>query len=117
MPAFVRQGGSPLTPAIRQALVIGTFAVLCSLTATFAVSAFTRSPIVVSTPAAAVAAQGSGFQPGIFTNGAGTVSGRPDTAFMSAGVYAHAPTAGAAHESGAARGAKLLANTSAPAMP
>src|SRR5260221_2277177 len=117
MAAFVRQGGSPLTPAIRQALVIGTFAVLCSLTATFAVSAFTRSPIVVSTPAAAVAAQGSGFQPGIFTNGAGTVSVRADTAFLSAGVDAQAPTAGAAQKSVAAQAAKLIAKAKALGIP
>jgi len=106
-----------LTPAIRQALVIGTFAVLCSLTATFAVSAFTRSPIVVSTPAAAVAAQGSGFQPGIFTNGAGTVSVRADTAFLSAGVDAQAPTAGAAQKSVAAQAAKLIAKAKALGIP
>ncbi len=106
-----------MTPAIRQALVIGTFAVLCSLTATFAVSAFTRSPIVVSTPAAAVAAQGSGFQPGIFTNGAGTVSVRADTAFLSAGVDAQAPTAGAAQKSVAAQAAKLIAKAKALGIP
>lgn len=106
-----------MTPAIRQALVIGAFVVLCSLTATFAVSAFTRSPIVVNTPAAAVAAQGSGFQPGIFTDGAGTVSVRPDTAFISAGVDAQAPTAGAAQKSVAAQAAKLIAKAKALGVP
>ena len=99
-----------MSPAIRQALVIGAFSVLCALTASFAVSAFTRSPMVVTTPAAFVTAQGSSaFQPGIFTTGEATVSLRPDTAFINAGVDAQASFAAAAQRNLAAQAAKLIA--------
>jgi hypothetical protein len=99
---------------MRQSLVIGSFAVLAALTASFAVSAFTRSPLVVTTPAATtVATDGSGFQPGIFTTGDGTVSTRPDTAFITAGVDAQASTASAAQRNLADQAAKLIARAKA----
>lgn len=107
-----------MTPATRQALVVGAFAVLCSVTAMLAVSAFTRAPIVVSTPAATtIASQGSGFQAGIFTTGDATVSARPDTAFINAGVDAQASTAGAAQRAVAAQAAKLIAKAKALGIP
>ena len=100
-----------MTPAMRQAIVAGAFGVLCALTVSFAVSALTRSPIVLTTPAATVTTTGGGtaFQTGIFTTGEGTVSLRPDTAFIEAGVEAQASTAGAAQKAVAALASKLIA--------
>ena len=83
---------------------------LCSLTAAFGVSAFTRSPIVVSTPAATLTStDGSGFQSGIFTTGDATVSTRPDTAFISAGVDGQASTASGAQKNVATQVNRLIA--------
>jgi uncharacterized protein YggE len=105
-----------LTPAFRQTVVIGAFAVLASVTATLLVSAMTRTPLVVNTPAANVSTGGSGFQSGIFTAGDATVSLRPDTAFINAGVDATAPTAGAAQKSVAAQAGRLIAKAKALGM-
>jgi uncharacterized protein YggE len=70
--------------------------------------------MVVTTPAAAMAASGtSGFQPGIFTDGSATVSVRPDTAFITAGVDATAPTAGGAQRDLATQANKLVAKAKA----
>lgn len=107
-----------MSSATRQSLVIGGFAVLAALTAGFAVSAFNRSPMVVTTPAAAtVASTTVGFQPGIFTNGSATASVRPDTAFITAGVDATAPTAGAAQRNLATQANKLVAKAKALGIP
>jgi uncharacterized protein YggE len=105
-----------MTPAVRQTLVIGAFAVLASVTATLLVSAMTRTPFVVNTPAAGVTTGGTGFQAGIFTSGDATVSARPDTAFISAGVDAQATTAGAAQKSVAAQANRLIAKAKALGM-
>jgi uncharacterized protein len=95
-------------------MVIGAFAVLAALTASFAVSAFTRSPMVVTTPAAMVTStDGSGFQAGIFTTGDATVSLRPDTAFISAGIDAQATSASAAQKSVATQANRLIAKAKA----
>jgi uncharacterized protein YggE len=103
-----------LSAATRQALVVGAFAVLGALSVSFGVSAFTRSPIVVGTPAAAVSTQTtSGFQAGIFTTGDATVPTRPDTAFISAGVDATASTASAAQTSVASQANRLVAKAKA----
>ena len=107
-----------MSSTTRQSLVIGAFAVLAALTASFAVSAFTRSPMIVTTPAAAAVTNGgSGFQAGIFTTGDGTISTRPDTAFITAGVDAQAPTASAAQQSVAAQAGKLIAKAKAIGIP
>ncbi len=97
-----------MTPATRQSLVIGAFAVLAALTASFAVSAFTRTPVVPTTPAAMVVSDPTGFQPGIFTTGDATVSTRPDTAFITAGVDAQAQSAAAAQKNVATQANKLV---------
>ena len=39
-----------MTPALRQALVVGAFATLCAVSATLGVNALSRSPIVLATP-------------------------------------------------------------------
>ena len=39
-----------MTPALRQALVVGAFATLCAVSATLAINAFARSPVVLATP-------------------------------------------------------------------
>ena len=100
--------------ATRQSIVVGAFAVLAALTASFAVSAFTRSPMVVTTPAATVtSSDGSGFQAGIFTTGDATVSVRPDTAFISAGIDSQATSASAAQKNVAAQANRLIAKAKA----
>ena len=107
-----------MSSATRQTLVVGAFAVLAALTASFAVSAFTRSPMIVTTPAATtVTSSGSGFQPGIFTDGSAIVSVRPDTAFITAGVDATAPTAGAAQRNLATQANRLVARAKALGIP
>jgi len=103
-----------LSAATRQSVVIGAFAVLAALAASFAVSAFTRSPMVVTTPAATVTSvDGSGFQAGIFTTGSATVSVRPDTAFISAGIDSQANSAAAAQQNVAAQANRLIAKAKA----
>jgi len=103
-----------LSAATRQSVVIGAFAVLAALAASFAVSAFTRSPMVVTTPAATVTSvDGSGFQAGIFTTGNATVSVRPDTAFISAGIDSQATSAAAAQTNVAAQANRLIAKAKA----
>jgi uncharacterized protein YggE len=102
-----------LSAATRQALVIGAFAVLSALTVSFGISALTRPPIVVSTPAAGITTQATGFQSGIFTTGDATVSTRPDTAFINAGVDAQASTASAAQKSVGAQANRLVSKAKA----
>ncbi|HZQ49671.1 MAG TPA: SIMPL domain-containing protein [Candidatus Dormibacteraeota bacterium] len=103
-----------MSSATRQSLVIGAFAVLAALTASFAVAAFTRQPIVSSVPAATFTANDpTGFQAGIFTSGDATVSVRPDMAFITAGVDAQASSASAAQKSVATQANKLVAKAKA----
>ncbi len=103
-----------MSSATRQSIVVGAFAVLAALAAGFAVSAFTRTPMVVTTPAAMVTStDGSGFQAGIFTSGDATVSVRPDTAFISAGIDAQAPSATAAQKNVAAQANRLISKARA----
>lgn len=106
-----------MSSTTRQSFVIGGFAVLAALTASFAVSAFTRSPMIVNTPAALVTSEGSGFQGGIFTTGDATVSTRPDTAFISAGIDSTASTAGGAQKNVAALANRLVAKAKGLGIP
>src|SRR5438270_3436126 len=115
MPSFVTaRRFATLSAATRQSVVIAGFAVLAALTASFAVAAFTRQPIVTTTPAATITTNDpSGFQSGILTSGDATVSVRPDTAFITAGVDAQASSASAAQKSVATQANKLVAKAKA----
>src|SRR5579859_5220817 len=105
-----------MTPAVRQAFVVGAFATLCAVSATLGVNAFTRSPIVLATPTAATT-PGTTYSPGIITGGDATVSKRPDIAFLSAGVDAQASTAAAAQKELANQAAKLIARVKSLGVP
>src|SRR5258708_39446234 len=97
-----------MTPALRQAFVVGAFATLCAVSATLAVNALTRAPIVLATPTGTTN-PGTTYSPGIITSGDATGTQRPDIAFLSAGVQAQASTAGGAPKSPGHHGAKPIA--------
>lgn len=105
-----------MTPSLRQTLVVGAFAALCAVSATLAVNALSRSPIVLATPTGTTN-PGTGYSPGILTSGDATVSKRPDIAFLSAGVEAQASTAAAAQKDLANQAAKLIARIKALGVP
>jgi uncharacterized protein len=105
-----------MTPALRQAFVVGAFATLCAVSATLAVNAMTRSSIVLATPTATTTT-GTTYSPGIITSGDATVSKRPDIAFLSAGVDAQASTAAAAQKELANEAAKLIARVKTLGVP
>jgi uncharacterized protein len=105
-----------MTPALRQALVVGAFATLCAVSATLAVNALSRSPIVLATPTVSTNT-GTTYSPGIITSGDATVSTRPDIAFLSAGVDAQASTAAAAQKNLANQAAKLIARIKSLGVP
>jgi uncharacterized protein len=105
-----------MTPALRQALVVGAFATLCAVSATLAVNALSRSPIVLATPTVSTN-PGTTYSPGITTSGDATVSKRPDIAFLSAGVDAQASTAAAAQKNLANQAAKLIARIKSLGVP
>ena len=105
-----------MTPALRQALVVGAFATLCAVSATLAVNALSRSPIVLATPTATTN-PGTVYSPGIITSGDATVIKRPDIAFLSAGAEAQASTAVAAQKDLANQAAKLIARIKSLGVP
>ncbi len=105
-----------MSPTLRQALVVGAFATLCSVSATLGVVTVTRSPIVLATPASTANAT-TGYNPGIITSGDATVTTRPDIAFVSAGVEAQDSTATAAQKDLAGQAAKLIARAKGLGIP
>jgi uncharacterized protein YggE len=105
-----------MTPALRQSLVVGAFATLCAVSATLAVNALGRSPIVLATPTVTTN-PGTTYSPGIITSGDATVTKRPDIAFLSAGVDSQASTAAAAQKNLANQAAKLIARIKTLGVP
>ena len=105
-----------MSPTLRQALVVGAFATLCASTITLALGAGSRSPIVLSTPAA-ITTNGTTYASGIITSGDATVSKRPDIAFLGVGVEAQASTATAAQKDLASQAAKLIARAKSLGIP
>jgi len=107
-----------MSPTLRQALVVGAFATLCSVTAVLAIGAVTRAPFVLTTPASALTTNpGSTYTPGIVTSGDATVSRRPDIAFLSVGVEAQASSATAAQKDLANQAAKLISRVKGLGVP
>jgi uncharacterized protein YggE len=107
-----------MTPAIRQALVAGAFATLCALTVSLAVGASSnRTPVLITTPATVIGPNSSTVEIGIVTAGDGTVSKRPDVAFLSVGVDSQAATAAAAQKDLAAQANKLIAKAKSLGIP
>jgi len=105
-----------MTPALRQTLVVGAFATLCAVSATLAVNALSRSPVVLATPTVTTN-PGTVYSPGIITSGDATVSKRPDIAFLSAGVEAQASTAAAAQKDLANQAGKLIGRIKSLGVP
>ena len=66
-----------MSPAFKQALVVGTFATLCALTASLAIGMANRSPLILTVPASTITTN-PGTQLGIMTTGDATVSRRPE---------------------------------------
>lgn len=106
-----------MSPALRQALVVGAFAALCAVTASLAIEAITRPAVVLATPTASTPVNQTSYAPGIVTAGDATVSKRPDVAFLSAGVEAQASTAGAAQRDLASQAGRLIARARSLGIP
>jgi uncharacterized protein len=105
-----------MSPAIRQALVVGAFATLCALTVSLAVAMSNRTPIVVTVPASTITTNG-GIEAGIVTSGDATVSRRPDIAFLSVSVEAQASTAAQAQRDLATQAGRLIAKAKSLGIP
>jgi hypothetical protein len=109
-----------MSPALRQALVVGAFATLCAVSATLALSAITRPTVVLATPTGTTGTtptNGTTLTAGITTAGDATVSKRPDIAFLSAGVEAQASSAAAAQRDLATQAGKLIARAKGLGIP
>jgi uncharacterized protein YggE len=106
-----------MSSAIRQALVAGAFATLCALTVTLAVGASNRTPILITSPASTIGANGASVELGIVTAGDAKVSKRPDIAFLSVGVDSQAATAAGAQKDLAAQSNKLVARAKSLGIP
>lgn len=106
-----------MSPALRQALVVGAFAALCAVSAALAINALSRPAIVLATPTASTPVNQTTYTPGIVTTGDATVSKRPDVAFLSAGVESQAPTAAAAQKDLASQAGRLIARARALGIP
>ncbi len=97
-----------MSPTFRPALFAGAIATVCAGAVALAVVAAVRPQVVVAAPVAAPQST-STFTPGVFTSGDGTVSAKPDTAFLSVGVQSQKPTASEAQRDLASKAAKLIA--------
>jgi uncharacterized protein YggE len=107
-----------MSPALRQALVVGAFATMFSVTATLVVSSLTHPTVVLATPTQSVGTNpGTTYTPGIVTTGDATISTRPDIAFLGAGVQAQDSTASAAQRDLAALANKLIARAKGLGIP
>ena len=102
-----------MTPSLRQALVVGALATVCSVSLTLGVVGLTRTPILLATPTAT----NTGSNSGIITSGDATVSRRPDIALLSVGVESQGPTATAAQKDLAGQTAKLVARAKSLGIP
>ena len=96
-----------MSPSFRQTLVVGTFATLCALTVSLAIGMAGRTPVVLSIPASTIATDPASDN-GIVTSGDGTVSLRPDIAFLNVGVQSESSTASGAQTDLASRAGKLI---------
>ena len=100
-----------MTSSIRAALVAVASAALVVLVAVVAAG---RPPVFISSP---VASTTSSIESGVFTSGDASVSKKPDTAFVYAGVESQKSTAAAAQSDLAAKAANLIARIKALGVP
>jgi hypothetical protein len=103
-----------MTSSIRVALVAVASAALVVLVVLVAVMAADRPPVFISSPAASTT---SSIESGVFTSGDASVSKKPDTAFVYAGVESQQSTAAAAQSDLAAKAANLIARIKALGVP
>ncbi|HEV2967846.1 MAG TPA: SIMPL domain-containing protein [Candidatus Dormibacteraeota bacterium] len=103
-----------MTSSIRVALVAVASAALVVLVVLVAVMAADRPPVFISSPAASTT---SSIESGVFTSGDASVSKKPDTAFVYAGVESQQSTAAAAQSDLATKAANLIARIKALGVP
>jgi len=103
-----------MTSSIRVALVAVASAALVVLVVLVAVMAAGRPPVFISSPAASTT---SSIESGVFTSGDASVSKKPDTAFVYAGVESQQSTAAAAQSDLATKAANLIARIKAFGVP
>jgi uncharacterized protein YggE len=100
-----------MTSSIRLVLVSVAGASLVALVVAVAVVAAGRAPVFITSPTAASTT--TSFETGVFTTGDASVSKKPDTAFLSAGVESQQSTAAGAQSDLAGKAAKLIARVKA----
>jgi uncharacterized protein len=100
-----------MTSSIRLVLVSVAGASLVALVVAVAVVAAGRVPVFITSPTAASTT--SSIETGVFTTGDASVSKKPDTAFLDAGVESQQSTASGAQSDLAAKAAKLIARVKA----
>jgi uncharacterized protein YggE len=100
-----------MSSSIRVVLASAVAAMLVALVVAVAVVAAGRPSGVITSPSAATTA--TSVEPGVFTSGDGSVSKRPDTAFLYAGVESQQATASAAQSDLASKASKLIARVKA----
>jgi uncharacterized protein YggE len=102
-----------MTSSIRVALVsvAGASLVALVVAALAFVAAGRVQPVFIGSPAASSTT--TSIESGVFTSGDASVSKKPDTAFLDAGVESQQPTASAAQSDLAAKAAKLIARVKA----
>jgi uncharacterized protein YggE len=100
-----------MNSSIRVALAALVGASLVTLVFAMAVASAGRAPVFITSPAAS--ATTSSIESGVFTSGDASVSKKPDTAFLYAGVESQQPTASGAQSDLASKAAKLIARVKA----
>jgi uncharacterized protein len=97
-----------MTSSVRVALVLIAGALLVALVVVVAAG---RPPVFITSPSASTTT--STFETGLFTSGDASVSKKPDTAFLYAGVESQQSTATGAQSDLAGKTAKLIARVKA----
>ena len=100
-----------MSSSIRVALASIAGASLVALLVAVAVVAAGRPPVFITSPAASSTT--TSIEAGVFTSGDASVSKKPDTAFLYAGVESQQSTASAAQSDLASKAAKLIARVKA----
>jgi uncharacterized protein len=100
-----------MTSSIRLVLVSVAGASLVALVVAVAVVAAGRAPVFITSPT--IASTTTSIETGVFTTGDASVSKKPDTAFLDAGVESQQSTASGAQSDLAAKAAKLIARVKA----
>ena len=97
-----------MTSSVRVVIVVVAGALLVALVVVVAAA---RPPVFITSPAASTTT--STIETGVFTSGDASVSKKPDTAFLYAGVESQQSTASAAQSDLASKAAKLIARIKA----